>query len=489
MTRTPVELAGQTRAAYRSSAVPRSRLTSGLTAVPIPVAIFLIAAALPFSFSLGPIVMTGVRLLMIVMIVPAIIRLLSGKSGPLNWTDALFCLHILWISIAMGANNPDRLVQHVGSTGLEFLGGYLLGRCYIRTYDQMIGTIRFLALIICATLPFALFELVSGTPLLRDLLDRIPGIGVAAPTFDEKRLGLDRVQMAYSTPIHYGLFAMLIVALYFTGLKGVVASWKRWLVSGLACFAVFCSLSSGALIPLMLQIFLISWNAVFNRVTGRWLLLAGLLALAYIAIDLASNRTPLRVFMSYATFSADTAYWRFAINTYGMQNVWANPIFGIGLNDWVRPLWMHSSSVDNFWLVMAMRYGIPGFLLLAAGWGVALWKISRRNFSTDARLSALRLGWVITFSAITVSLFTVHIWADVYALVFFLFGAGIWLQAASPAEAAQTPETASGEGRWNSARRLVMERENALDPAQARDTVKYSRFRAHDRRKGNPDGG
>lgn len=457
---------------------------AGLSAVPFPVAIFLIAVALPFSFPAGPLVMTGVRFLMILIFLPALVRLLSGKSGPLNWTDALFGLHVLWITIAMVVNNPNRVVPHVGSTGLEFLGGYLLGRCYIQNRAQMIGTIRFLALVICATLPFAFFELLTGTPLLRDLLDRIPGIGVAAPTFDEKRLGLDRVQMAYATPIHYGVFAILVVALYFVGLAGTVASWKRWVVSGLACFAVFSSLSSGALLPMVLQIFLIIWNAVLGRVNRRWLLLSGLLVLAYVAIDLASNRTPLRVFMSYATFSAHTAYWRFEVNTHGMENVWANPLFGLGLRDWTRPDWMHSGSVDNFWLLMAMRYGIPGFLLVATGWVVALWRIARRDFSADVRLGALRLGWVLTFVAMSVSLFTVHIWVEVYALCFFLFGAGMWLLTAEPENTAPTREAFGRDLHWNGGQQPKPDRHAVPHPKRGGAGARYSRFAPRGREVG-----
>lgn len=404
--------------------------------------------------------------------------------GPLHWTDALFGLHVLWMAIAMLVNNPDRTVPHVGSTGLEFLGAYLLGRCYIGTRAQMIGSIQFLALVICATLPFALYELLTGTPLLRDLMDRIPGIGVAAPTFDEKRLGLDRVQMAYTTPIHYGLFSMLVVTLYFTGLTGTVASWKQWVVAGLTCFCVFSSLSSGALLPLLLQLFLISWNATFKTMKGRWLLLISLLVLAYVAIDLASNRSPMRVFMSFATFSEQTAFWRGAINTHGLENVWANPLFGLGLRDWERPAWMLSSSVDNFWLLMAMRYGIPGFLMVAAGWAIAVWQIARRDFSSYPELDTLRLGWVFTFLALTVSLFTVHIWFEVYALCFFLFGAGMWLLTAKPDSGDTTLEATDRNFSKNRRSKPKPDLQAVENPVRGSVPSRFTRFAPNGRDEG-----
>ncbi len=121
-----------------------------------------------------------------------------------------------------------------------------------------------------------------------------------------------------------------------------------------------------------------------------------------------------------------------------MVNVWANPIFGIGLNDWVRPDYLHSSSVDNFWLLTTMRFGIPGFIVLALGYGAALWQMALRPFAEGTVLFNLRRAWMFTFMGLTFSLVTVDVWTTVYSFVFFLFGAGIWMLEAD-AEAAAAP--------------------------------------------------
>lgn len=404
--------------------------------VATPVILFLLAVALPFSFSAGPVVMTGVRMLLIVMVVPMTLRLLSGAYGKILPTDYLFFLHILWVAVAMVVNSPGQAIQNVGSTGIEFLGGYLMGRAYIRTSADMIAMIRLFLFIICCTLPFALIETVTGHPLLVELIAKLPIINGAAQTYDEVRMGLDRVQLAFQTPIHYGLFSMLGFSLCVVGLQGIVSDTRRWFLGGLVGLCVFLSLSSGALLPLLLQIFLIAWSAVFRRYTRRWWLLLGIFLLIYIVIDLGSNRTPMRVFMSYATFSPGTAYMRLGINEAGLENIRANPIFGIGLNDWVRPVWMHNPSFDNFWLLIAMRYGLPGFVALAVGYGLAIWQIGRRDLDANRTLWQLRRAWVFAFSCLALTLYTVHIWSEVYALVFFLFGAGMWLATAVPNEAA-----------------------------------------------------
>tara|TARA_R110000822_G_scaffold265286_3_gene389217 strand:+ start:227 stop:706 length:480 start_codon:yes stop_codon:yes gene_type:complete len=149
-------------------------------------------------------------------------------------------------------------------------------------------------------------------------------------------------------------------------------------------------------------------------------------------IDLLSNRTPIQVFMSYATFSAESAYWRSAIFQWGMTNVWSAPVFGLGLNDWLRPVWMHTSSIDNFWLFIAMRFGLPAFTFLTVGYGYALWRVGRKDFTMDRTLAALRLGWILCFTGLTLTLSTVHIWGSIYGFVFFIFGAGLWMVDAKP---------------------------------------------------------
>ena len=216
-------------------------------------------------------------------------------------------------------------------------------------------------------------------------------------------------------------------------MKGVYSRSKRFLATLVIFACVFLSLSSGALLPVMLQLFMIIWAFMFRKSARRWWYLIGWLAFCYVTIDILSNRTPYRVFMTYATFSPGTAYWRAAINQYGMENVWAHPILGIGFQNWKRPSWMQANSVDNYWLLMAMRHGIPGFLLVAAGYAMAMWQVIRANLGTgDDVLLRLRLAWVFTFFSFAFTLNTVHVWAEIYSLVFFHIGAALWMVTAGP---------------------------------------------------------
>ena len=436
-------------------------LTQVKSKLPLPALIYLLAVLIPIGFQLGPLAMTTLRLFLLVMIVPLMIRLLRGVYGKIFLTDILFIAHILWATLALAVNNPDQVVQQVGSVGMEFLGGYVMGRAYIRTPEAFAALCRTLVVLVLLTIPFAVHEALTGRPLIIEFLRKLPGMTSVAIVTIEGRMGLERVQASFAHPIHYGLFCSVAFSLAFVALKDQSSTARRYFTSVLIAGSGFLALSSGALLAIILQLFLIAWAGLFATVKQRWWLLIALFALAYVVIDIFSNRTPIRVFMSYATFSAHNAYWRSIIFEWGMKSVWIHPLFGIGLHDWVRPSFMHSGSMDNFWLVMAVRYGIPGFVPLVLGYIITTAKVMRRDFSADPTLTLFRRAWVFTFLGLSFTLTTVHVWTNIYSFVFFMFGAGVWLITAMP----QTVDTTAAKTRANPAARPA--RNPARNPAGA----------------------
>ncbi|WP_373030111.1 O-antigen ligase family protein [Sulfitobacter sp.] len=393
----------------------------------ISVGVFLALIILPIGFNVGSLFLSGVRFFLVTLSVPLAVNLLRGHYGALRLPDAFFALHFGWMVLALWMNNPDQMVQNAGATGAEFFGAYLLGRACIRSSDDFLTLIRVLVGCIVLCSPFAIFEAITGTSLLIEIAGKIPVISAPTDLSIDKRLGLERVQLGFEHPIHWGLFCSIGTALCFVGLAGQLTLPKRVALTLITCIAGLSALSSGAILAIAIQVGLILWATLFEKTAKRWVILLGVLCLCYLVVDLASNRTPLRVFMTYATFSAHSAYWRATIFEWGMVNVWANPIWGLGLKDWVRPIWMHTPSVDNFWLLIAMRYGLPGFSLLAAGYIYALWRIGTRSLQVDDRQWKFRRAWMFCMLGLTFALMTVHIWGAIYAMVFFIFGAGMWL--------------------------------------------------------------
>ncbi len=406
--------------------------SSGRTTTPLLVILYLFAVVLPIYVHAGPLLLSALRVLLLLTILPLMAKLLIGRYGRLMLPDIFFVLHTLWMIVALAYNNPDRVIQQTGSVGVEFIGGYIISRACIRDRESFLGMVKWLSTIIILLLPFSLLEARTGNPTLINLIRSLPGVGSVAVVYAEPRFGIERVQSTFAHPIHFGLLCSVAFSLAFVSMKSVWSRAKNIFISGIVFCSGLLALSSGAFLALILQIGLILWNWALRRLHWRWWLLVGLFATLYVAIDLLSTRTPIRVFMTYATFSPHTAYWRSIIFEWGMINVWDNPIFGIGLNDWVRPSYMVSGSMDNFWLVLAVRYGIPGMMVLTIGFLAGLFRVMAVSLKGDEQLINIRRAWVFTMVGLSFTLATVHIWTNIYSFVFFIFGAGMWLLSADP---------------------------------------------------------
>ena len=447
----------------------RALLTLNST-LPFPVLLYFIAIALPVQFNAGGVLLTGVRCLLLAMFVPIVFKLLAGHYGKLIWADLIFFLFCPWAIWTLYLNSPASAISFGGSVAVEFYGGYLLARAYIRTPETFAGMCKALFWVIALTLPFAFYETQTGWAPIPGTLNKLPFFFSYIDFYNEaagKRMGLERAAVNFQHPIHYGLFCSTAFSLAFVGFKGLVTTWQRYMIALLSILGVIFSVSSGAMLPMILHFVLIFWAWSLDKVRSKWIIIMILVAFAYVIVDLISNRTPIQVFLSYATFSPHNAYWRVLIFEWGLKNVWANPLYGLGLNEWVRPWFMNSGSMDNFWLLNAVRYGIPGFLLMATGYVLIIWGVARRKIEEGTPTWQFRRAWMITFVGLVLSLCTVDVWASVFSYVSFLLGSGVWFLSA----AEKLPKTGVSA-------RLAAGRSSAAPSAMADDLQDLTRATA-----------
>jgi hypothetical protein len=169
---------------------------------------------------------------------------------------------------------------------------------------------------------------------------------------------------------------------------------------------------------------LIGIERATRSIKGRVSLAVGVIGAAFVALSLVATRSPFALIATGFTLDPWTGYYRLLIWEHGLWNVWWNPWMGLGLNDWVRPDWMASPTVDAFWLVIAMRGGFPSFILLMAAIvfiarGVV---VGMRGATRDGR--TLATGWMISLIALSLVGCTVHYWNVPYAYFFFFLGLG-----------------------------------------------------------------
>ncbi len=366
-----------------------------------------------FSFSLS-------RLFLVFAALPTFIAWLSGKAGRLQATDVMVVLTALWaaltLQIGVGPSSPEYAVI----TAIEFLTPFLLGRVLVRNEGQYRATVRALGWAALVLLPVAALEALTGFRVFNFVF----GLPQPSVAIDDMRLGMVRAQTVFVHPILSGIaLAMCFAPIYFA-----VRPFRGAITAGLASApvvgVVFFSLSSGAWVVLMTQMMFMAWGRLCREISARWYILAAIAFGTFVVLEVLSNRSLLKVAAQYLALNPWNGYVRVVILENGLNNVWAHPVFGLALADWARPAWL-PSSVDNFWLVMAMRHGIPGFLLMAGSWLSALiYLILSQPETKSTRMSRDAHAFVLI--SVAVAIFTVHLWGTALYLAMFMLGASGW---------------------------------------------------------------
>jgi uncharacterized membrane protein len=417
----------------RSAATARSAAGGRWPA--LPVTLLTIALVVPWVFSFGPLAISVYRLVLLALMVPCLVFWMSGKAGRIRIPDILLTLSCGWSAVAVGVvHGSEGAVEPGGILLLETFGAYLVGRCYIRTADDFLAAARLLFLAVAIMLPLALFETATGHKLTLELFRMI--LPTTPGTVTELRWGLSRVQGPFEHPILFGVFCGGMLALTHLVLGRDATPAQRWAMTAVVSLAAALSFSSGPLVALLAQLVLLGWNSVLKGVRSRWLILWVIGTVIYVAAELGSNQSVPQLLTRFA-FDQWTALYRLLIFEHGWASVMANPLFGTGFNDWVHPSWM-SSSIDMFWLVPAVRHGLPAAALFMLAFFVATVSVGLRPFQ-DERLQTYKTAYLITLVGFFIAGWAVHFWMATYVLFMFLMGSGMWLLDAEPGQVEEAP--------------------------------------------------
>lgn len=381
------------------------------------IALFLVAFALPWEPIVAGLLISPVRLYMLFAFLPLLVALLAGRGGGVTAADGLLFGFGLWMAMTFVMHHGAERIPYTAITFVELLGGYLAGRILIRNAgDYRFFFSAFSVMLLCL-LPFALIEMLTGRALLSEILGQVMRV---TPRSTEVRNSYWRAGVSYPHPIHWGLIsAMLLAQAWYLWRDRLLARWMR---VGVAVACTVTAMSSAPLLGLAVQGLLILWG----RVTGnRWWLFAILFSVGYVTIDLLSNRGPVIILIETLTLNPQTAWWRVHIWNHGTASVMNHPLFGIGLNDWRRPEWL-APTVDNFWLLMAMRHGLPAILMLVLGLALHVFALVRARGLAPGDAN-IRTAWMIGFAALCFMLATVHAWGSPSVFVMFYFGMASFL--------------------------------------------------------------
>jgi hypothetical protein len=412
--------------------------------------LFVISLAVPLYIYVGSVRLVPYRILLLAALIPLTLTWLTGKAGSIRLPDILMLFAATWGALALLLAPGSTGVETVVIFFIETFGAYLLARVTVRTYTDFFRMVQILFYLLVVLLPFAVIETLTNRALVTEFFS---AVAASIPRGEaDMRYGLHRASVVFDHPILYGTFCASAFALVYFVAAHRAGPIRRVLRAGIVSVATLCSISSGAIAAIALQVCLIAWHYATKSIRRRWRVLGILFAIGYLAVDLLSNRSPIEVFISYLTIDRETGYFRILIWNYGSAEVLRHPLFGIGMADWVRPNWM-PASVDNFWLLTAMRYGLPALAFFAGSMVLMMVGVGRQKFDGPA-LNGARTGLLISLGGLMVAGCTVHYWNATYVWLVFLVGSGMWMLDAGdkPAGDAGSEEPDAGHPRQDAQR-------------------------------------
>lgn len=439
-----------------------------------PAKLLLLSLASPFFFPVGSIFLTADRILLILTFLPCFYLWVSNRIGPKIFADFALLGYCFWMALSSFIlDGKDVAIEASGINFLESFGAYLVGRCLVRDADAFRSLIRFFFLMILVMLPFAIQETLTSRNVLLEFANRIwPSYGDVPK---DPRWGFDRVALTFYHPLLYGVFCGACFGPAFYVLGYGSSGFMRFLKAGVVGFAAFLSFSSGPMTALVAQLGVMTWDRVLKNFQHRWTVLISGVVFMWGSLSIVANRSVPEIFLTYFAFNTATAYNRIRIWEFGTMTVQQNPILGIGLTgDWIRPWWM-SGSMDMFWLVPAVKHGLPaGIFMHLTFLGIFVAVAMKKGLSE--RAASYRMGLLVSLLGFYLAGWTVHYWKVIFVLFMFILGTGGWFL--SPAAQAEGDEVAPAP---QDDRKLRFTRATPAAPSRGGEAPRYSRFPARTR--------
>jgi O-antigen ligase len=370
----------------------------------------------------------GAYRLALLIVLPYIIYSFVKLRIRLHWLDFLLIVVAIWMPAALSYHHDVTFgLEAGGRQSYDMVIAYFLGRTCIDSFDKLRSLMLYIlpGLFVVGALLF--LESIAGQLLVRPFFQQLFGTSgeVGSELRSGSRLGLLRAYSVFIHPIHAGIFLSSFIVFYFLLFKI-----KQWRISGaLVGILGFFSLSSAGILGIGFQLIFISYDWLQKQIRDlSWGLAMGAVGVFFFLIHLFSQNGIVTVIYNYLTLNPATGRFRTLIWQYAGDVALQNPWLGIGQNDYARPSWMGTPSIDAHYLFMAVRYGMPSALLyLLIAISIIMILGSRMASSRTNRSRDGFLALAICISVTLILMFTVTFWGAMLSWFNFLLGAALAL--------------------------------------------------------------
>lgn len=403
-------------------AITREPASTTSSMVPLLAAVVLVYSLLlppQFYVNVGGSVITPFRILLLASSIYIAAQLLSGRLR-LVWPDILVIAAAAWIvlSLYITTGGTDALTASIAQV-CDIGFSYLFARCAFRSLRDVRIFLILLAPGIAVMGGLIAIESVTKTNIVQPFFSSITGSPVTGRSTE--RMGLMRARGGFPHAILAGMFFSSFLSLY--ALSGIRR--MPWLLGIFASLMSFFTVSSAAVLALVFGIGLIAYNWLSERFAQlSWKLFFFASTVIIFVLESASNSGSFNLIIRYASLNSGSAYNRVLIWRYGTQNVEQAPWFGRGYADWERPDWM-VASIDNYWLLLAIQYGVMAPALIVLATVLCVFAVMRRSTLSSLIDARFQRGIAIAVSVFALGAISVALWLEVQVWYFVLLGMAV----------------------------------------------------------------
>ncbi|WP_165853531.1 O-antigen ligase family protein [Aurantiacibacter aquimixticola] len=361
------------------------------------------------------------RILLMVMSLYILSAIFRRQLKP-TWADGAVLAATGWICAAMFVSSDT---QQAITASLAHIVDVAIAYFLSRAIFRNIGDLRaFLLLMLPGLLivgTIIMVEAITHTHIIQGIFSELTGHPVQYGS--SPRFGLMRAQGPFPHPILAGIFFVSFLPLYW------LAGYKKIprMSGSFAALTSFFSVSSATLLGLVASIGLLVYSWMTKRVANiTWPLFFFAASIVIFVAELGTKSGTFSLFVRFASLNSMGAYNRILIWDYGTENVARNPWFGIGYADWVRPDWM-SASMDNYWLLLAVRFGLPASILVAVAVLIGISSLMQRSIDNSVADADVLRGVAISLGVFALGLASVSLWLAVQVWFFALLGIAVSL--------------------------------------------------------------
>jgi hypothetical protein len=324
----------------------------------------------------------------LILLVP--LALLGGAIGRTRWavprSATIFgaLLLVQYVVSAVGAPRRGLALFEIASTVHAYLVAMILASLFHRGHVRAVAALSAAAVVLHTG--FALVQVATGRPVGRDWL-----AGEQEVMRESLTTGLVRIRPSglFDDPITYADFLLVTLPLLVAAFASARSARARLgllaaLVAGFSGLAL--TLSRGAWVSTAAALVVLLGIAVHDRLVRRGEAARILTAALFIGIPLALVLGP-GVYQRLTASQAGNLEVRFELNRIAWSMVTANPLTGVGLNNFLEVMERYDprdvmayfpATVHNLYLLEAAEAGFPGLVLFVGFWVVLVGSSLRR---------------------------------------------------------------------------------------------------------------